>query len=85
MEKQGSRGQGTARNPDDFDFTACNLSVSAQVFVATPLGNEEKDKRTRKPAVLRPKSETDCRFCREGKGKRTAETCETPVSWQLRE
>jgi transposase-like protein len=48
------------------------------------LEKKKKEKRTRKPAVLRPKSERDCRFCRDGKGKRTATTRETPASWPLR-
>ncbi len=48
------------------------------------LEKRKKEKRTRKPAVLRPKSEKDCRFCREGKGKRTVAKREMPESWQLR-
>ena len=38
----------------------------------------------RKPAVLRPKSEKDCRFCREEKDKRTVAKRVLPESWQLR-
>jgi hypothetical protein len=45
---------------------------------------KKKEKRNRKPAVLRPKSERDCRFCCEDKGKRTEAKHEMPVSWQMR-
>lgn len=45
---------------------------------------EKKEKRPRKPPVLRPKSEREYRFCRVGKGKRTVATRETRVLWQLR-
>ena len=48
------------------------------------LEKKKKEKRTRKPAVLRLKTERDCQFCRENPGKRTAAQRETPESWQLR-
>ena len=48
------------------------------------LEKKKKEKRTRKPAVLRPKSERDCRFCCEDKGKRTEAKREMPLSWQMR-
>jgi transposase-like protein len=48
------------------------------------LEKRKKEKRTRKPAILRPKSEKDCRFCREGKEKRTVAKREMPESWQMR-
>lgn len=48
------------------------------------LEQKKKEKRTRKPPVLRPKSERDCRFCREEKGKRTAPQPETPLAWGMR-
>jgi len=48
------------------------------------LEKKKKEKRPRKPPVLRPKSERDCRFCREEKGKRTDAKQEMPISWQLR-
>jgi hypothetical protein len=41
-------------------------------------------KRPRKPAVLRPKSESDCRFCQEDKQKRKTAEREKPVAWALR-
>lgn len=44
----------------------------------------KKEKRTRKPAVLRPKSEKDCHFCRERKEKRTVAKREMPESWEMR-
>ena len=33
---------------------------------------------------MRPKSERDCRFCREEKGNRRSAKREIPISWQLR-
>jgi hypothetical protein len=48
------------------------------------LVKRKKEKRILKPAVLRPKSEKDCRFCREEKDKQTVAKCEPPESWQLR-
>jgi hypothetical protein len=42
------------------------------------------EKRSRKAAVLRLKSERDCRFYQKDKGKRTAQEREMPISWQLR-
>jgi hypothetical protein len=44
---------------------------------------KKNEKRTRKPAVLRPKSERDCQFCCEVKGKWTEAKQEMPVSWQM--
>ncbi|RPH73242.1 hypothetical protein EHM76_05570 [bacterium] len=48
------------------------------------LEKKKKEKQTRKPAVLRPKSERDCRFCCEEKGKWTEVRREMPISWQMR-
>lgn len=48
------------------------------------LEKKKKEKRTRKPAVMRPKNERDCRFCREGKGNRAGAKRELPETWQLR-
>lgn len=48
------------------------------------LEKKKKAKRSRKPPVLLPKSERDCRFCREAQGKRTGAKQEMPVSWQQR-
>ena len=48
------------------------------------LEQKKKGKRPRKPAVLRPKSERDCRLCCEEKGKRTEGKREMPVAWQQR-
>jgi hypothetical protein len=45
---------------------------------------KKKEKRIQKPAVLRPKSERDCQFRCEGRGKQLAAKREIPVSWQLR-
>jgi hypothetical protein len=41
-------------------------------------------KKPRKPAVLRPKSERDCRFCQEDKRKKQAPDPEAPNPWRLR-
>jgi len=46
------------------------------------LEQRKKEKRTRKPDVLLPKSEKDCRFCRAEMGKRTEAKREMPESWQ---
>jgi hypothetical protein len=50
------------------------------------LEKKEKEKRAlkaqRKPAVLRPKSERDCRYCCEEKGKWIAAKRELPVTWR---
>jgi hypothetical protein len=84
MENQSSIGQGTVWNPGGSHFIDRNLSKCPSVLAASSSGKEEKEKRTRRPAVLRPKSERDCRFCCEGKGKPPTEKRELPVSWQLR-
>jgi len=48
------------------------------------LEKKEKEKRPRKPAVLRPKSERDCQLCCEAKGKQGIPKREMPESWQRR-
>lgn len=48
------------------------------------LEEKKKAKQSRKPGVLRPKSERDCRFCRAEKGKRRSAQRAMPTSWQLR-
>lgn len=48
------------------------------------LNQKKSDKRLPKPAVLRPKSERDCRFCRKKKSKSSGPQGATPDSWQLR-
>jgi hypothetical protein len=53
-------------------------------WLRRPLDKKKKEKRLRKPAVLQPKSERDCRFCCEGKGKPSTAKREMPISWQLR-
>ncbi|RPI70414.1 MAG: hypothetical protein EHM38_05870 [Geobacteraceae bacterium] len=55
-----------------------------QIWVRHQLMKKKKNKQPRKPAVLRPKSERDCRFCQEDKEKRKEAKRETPISWQLR-
>jgi hypothetical protein len=55
-----------------------------KVWLRRFLEKKKKEKRPRKPPVLRPKSERDCRFCQEDKGKGTVPEQEMPVSWQLR-
>src|SRR5574341_742298 len=48
------------------------------------LEKKKKGKRPRKPPVLRPKSERDCPFCREDKGKGASSKQEMPVAWRIR-
>lgn len=48
------------------------------------LEQEKKAKRPRKPMVLKPKSERDCRFCQEEKGKRSTAKREQPEPWNMR-
>ena len=55
-----------------------------QIWVRRQLQQKKKNKQPRKPAGLRPKSERDCRFCQEDKGKGQETRREPPVSWQLR-
>ncbi len=56
-----------------------------QYWLRQLLETKKKEKRSRKPAVLRPKNERDCRFCCEDKGKRIEAKRKMPVSWQLRQ
>jgi DNA invertase Pin-like site-specific DNA recombinase len=55
-----------------------------QTWLRHQLSGKKKAKRPRKPAVLRPKSESDCRFCQEDKQKRKTAEREKPVAWALR-
>jgi len=55
-----------------------------QIWVRHQLMQKKKNKPPRKAAVWRPKSERDCRFCQEDKGKGKESKRETPISWQLR-
>ena len=55
-----------------------------QTWLRHLLSSKKKAKRPRKPAVLRPKSERDCRFCQEDKRKRKSAEREKPVAWALR-
>jgi hypothetical protein len=45
------------------------------------LAQQQPDKRPRKPAVVRPKSEQDCLFCQADKTKKSALQREQPVAW----
>jgi hypothetical protein len=48
------------------------------------IAQKKKAKGPRKPAVLRPKSEGDCRFCQDDKRKRKPGERELPAAWALR-
>jgi transposase-like protein len=48
------------------------------------LVQKKKAKWPRKPAVLRPKSERDCRFCQEDKRTRKLPEREAPIAWYLK-
>ena len=48
------------------------------------LEKKKKAKRPRKPPVMRPKSERDCPFCMQEKGKRVSPRQEKPVAWSKR-
>lgn len=45
------------------------------------LEKKKKGKGPRKPAVMQPKSERDCPFCVEEKGKQASSRREMPVAW----
>jgi hypothetical protein len=55
-----------------------------QTWLRHLLSQKKKAKRLRKPAVLRPKSERDCRFWQADQGKSKAAEREAPISWRLR-
>ena len=55
-----------------------------QIWLRDQLSCRKMAKRPRKPAVLRPKSERDCRFCQEDKRKRKSAEREKAVAWALR-
>jgi hypothetical protein len=44
----------------------------------------KKARLPRKPPVLRPKSERDCRFCQENRRKKKEAESEAPIPWRLR-
>lgn len=48
------------------------------------LERKKKAKRLRKPMVLKPKTERDCRFCQEKQGKRRTIKREPPEPWRMR-
>ncbi len=48
------------------------------------LEQKKKAKRPRKPMVLKPKTERDCRFCQEEKGNRRIVEPEPPEPWSTR-
>ena len=48
------------------------------------LEQKKKSKPPRKPGVMRAKSEWDCPYCVEGKGKQASLTREIPVAWSER-
>jgi hypothetical protein len=54
-----------------------------KVWLRRLLEKKKREKRPRKPAVLRPKSERDCLLCCEAKGTQDIAKRETPQSWQL--
>jgi hypothetical protein len=55
-----------------------------QIWLRHQLSCRKMAKRPRKPAVLRLKSERDCRFCQEDKQERKSAEREKPVAWVLR-
>lgn len=55
-----------------------------QIWLCHLFSWKNKAKRPRKPAVLRPKSERDCRFCQENRRRRKTAERENPVAWALR-
>ena len=50
-------------------------------WVRNLLVKKKKARRPRKPAVLQPKSERDCPFCREAQEKRAGIQREGPIAW----
>jgi hypothetical protein len=55
-----------------------------QTWLRYQLSEKKKAKQPRKPPVLRPKSERDCRYYQEGKRKKRAMEREAPIAWRLR-
>lgn len=55
-----------------------------QIWLRHLLLQKKKTKRPRKPPILHPKSERDCRFCQEDKWKKQAPDPEAPIPWRLR-
>jgi hypothetical protein len=55
-----------------------------QIWLRHLLSQKKKAKRSRKPPVLRPKSERDCRFCQEDKRKRKLPEREVLIPWYLK-
>lgn len=73
-------GQGLGRNPG-FLFLLFELyRFLRRHWLRRFLEKKKREKRPRKPPVLRPKSGWDCRSCRESMGKRAASQREMPIS-----
>jgi hypothetical protein len=50
-------------------------------YIRHILEQKKKANGTRKPAVMQPKREQDCRFCMEEKGNQTKAKQVMPVAW----
>ena len=55
-----------------------------QTWLRHIMAQKKTAKRPRKPAVLGPKSERDCRFCQKDKRKGKSAECELSVAWAMR-
>lgn len=55
-----------------------------RLWLRRKLEQKKKAKRPRKPIVLKPKSERDCQFCQEEKGKRRAVEPDLAEPWNMR-
>jgi len=58
--------------------------ILRQIWLHHLLSQKKKARRPRKPPVLRPKSERECRICKEDKQKRKTSEREAPLPWELR-
>jgi hypothetical protein len=55
-----------------------------QIWLRHLLSQKKKAKGSRKPPVLRPKSERDCRLCQEDKRKQKTPEGEVAIPWRLK-
>jgi transposase-like protein len=58
--------------------------ILRRVWIRWMLAKRINGKRTRKPQVMRPKSEKDCPYCVAGKGKPAEKKAELPQAWSQR-
>jgi hypothetical protein len=58
--------------------------ILRRVWIRRMLAKRKNGKRTRKPQVMRPKSEKDCLFCVAEKGKQAEKKAELPQAWSQR-